>query len=449
MVYSWAASGRLSHSKPERYIRICPGPVNNLLTCHSNLVETLGNEDQAHHAEQPPIGVSFGAYELDFRRQALHKHGVRLKVPPQTLRVLICLVRRAPNLVEREHLFSLLWPSDTHVDFTGNLNAIIRDLRVLLGDSARSPRYIETELRRGYRFIAPVGPLAQPARRGQMESIMPVIPAATPTGESQAQSHRPRLWLNLFALVFFALAAATAFRLWSDKTADAAAAVPRITQLTSFAGRAGHATLSPDGKRVAFHWDGNASGNFNLYIGDLGTEKITRLTNGTVDDLYPAWSPDGRDIAFLRRYASGRCSIYLVSVAASGAERWIQDVPTESSLSWSSDGGWLAYTVLYWTAPKASSPDFGVYAISLLTGQVIRLTKPSSREIGDQDGTFSPDGQRIAFFRSSSTGVSDLYVQNRTRTNFRREARLELRLKSRIPVLRRGPRTVRRSCFRR
>lgn len=374
---------------------------------------TFGKVGTLRDADDTPRGATFGAFSLDFRAQVLHKHGIRLKVSPQTLRVLICLVENAPNLVEREHLFELLWPGDTHVDFTGNLNAIIRDLRVLLGDSARQPRYIQTELRRGYRFIAPVGLLEPTTERIQSKgndrgaATLRTQPA---TAATTTPSHSQWRWPKALGAGVAALLAILALRQWLTTRTTSDRLLPRVTPLTSLSGRAGHATLSPDGSKVAFHWDGNESGGFDIFIGDLEHEKFVRLTHDPADDLYPAWSPDGRDVAFLRRFPNGRCSIYLVA-AEGGSERLIRDVPTESSLSWSSDGGWLAYTVLFKAAPKASSPDFGVYAVSLLTGQVVRLTSPPKNVVGDEDGTFSPDGRRIAFFRSSSMGVSDLYVQ--------------------------------------
>ena len=74
----------------------------------------------------------------------------------QSLKVLAGAAGAARDLVTREQLRQRLWPNGTFVDFEHGLNAVINRLREALGDSAESPRFIETVPRRGYRFIAPV-----------------------------------------------------------------------------------------------------------------------------------------------------------------------------------------------------------------------------------------------------------------------------------------------------
>ena len=66
------------------------------------------------------------------------------------------LLEQPGEVVSREELRNRLWPADTFVDFDHSLNAAIRRLREALGDSADSPRFVETVARRGYRFLVPV-----------------------------------------------------------------------------------------------------------------------------------------------------------------------------------------------------------------------------------------------------------------------------------------------------
>jgi cholera toxin transcriptional activator len=100
----------------------------------------------------------FGLFELDLSAGELRKNGVRLRLQGQPFQVLALLLERAGEVVTREELQQKLWPSDTFVDFDHSLNTAINKLREALGDSASSPRYVETLARRGYRFIAPVQP---------------------------------------------------------------------------------------------------------------------------------------------------------------------------------------------------------------------------------------------------------------------------------------------------
>lgn len=98
----------------------------------------------------------FGVFELDLAAGELRKSGVKLRLQGQPFQVLGLLLERAGQVVTREELRQKLWPSDTFVDFDHGLNTAINKVRDVLGDSATSPRYVETLARRGYRFIAPV-----------------------------------------------------------------------------------------------------------------------------------------------------------------------------------------------------------------------------------------------------------------------------------------------------
>jgi cholera toxin transcriptional activator len=100
--------------------------------------------------------VRFGVFELDLSAGELRKGGRKLRLQEQPLQVLAMLLDRAGEVVTREELRNRLWPSDTFVDFDHSLNTAVNKLREALGDSAASPRFVETLARRGYRFIAPV-----------------------------------------------------------------------------------------------------------------------------------------------------------------------------------------------------------------------------------------------------------------------------------------------------
>src|SRR5438874_387089 len=100
--------------------------------------------------------LRFGVFEVDVRSGELRKQGVRIKLQEQPFHVLAVLLQRPGEVVTREELRSQNWPADTFVDFDNSLNTAVNKLREALGDSADSPRFIETLPRRGYRFIAPV-----------------------------------------------------------------------------------------------------------------------------------------------------------------------------------------------------------------------------------------------------------------------------------------------------
>jgi serine/threonine protein kinase/Tol biopolymer transport system component len=97
--------------------------------------------------------VRFEGFELDVRTAELRSAtGKTVRLSEQTLRILVALVERPGELVLREDLRKRLWPNDTVVEFEHSISAAINRLRQVLGDSAESPRFIETLARRGYRW---------------------------------------------------------------------------------------------------------------------------------------------------------------------------------------------------------------------------------------------------------------------------------------------------------
>ena len=98
----------------------------------------------------------FGVFEADQKTEELRKQGRRLPLQGQPLQVLLMLLNRPGELVTRVEIQQALWPDGTFVDFDHGLNTAVNKIREALGDSAVSPRFVETLARRGYRFIAPV-----------------------------------------------------------------------------------------------------------------------------------------------------------------------------------------------------------------------------------------------------------------------------------------------------
>jgi TolB-like protein/DNA-binding winged helix-turn-helix (wHTH) protein/Flp pilus assembly protein TadD len=124
-------------------------------------------------AEHPHRRLRFGVFEMDFRMGELRKHGMQVRLQKQPFQVLAMLLEHAGEVVTREELQKNLWPADTFVDFDHGLNKTINKIREALGDSAESPRFVETVSRRGYRFLAEVKdvdagttPIATPETEG-------------------------------------------------------------------------------------------------------------------------------------------------------------------------------------------------------------------------------------------------------------------------------------------
>jgi TolB-like protein/DNA-binding winged helix-turn-helix (wHTH) protein/Flp pilus assembly protein TadD len=159
--------------------------------------------------------LRFGVFELDLRSGELRKHGLLVRLQEQPFQVLTMLVENSGEVVTREDLQKKLWPANTFVDFDHGLNKAINKIRDALGDSAESPRFVETVARRGYRFLAEVkGAHGTPVRS---ELVAPVLPStgtrpSFPLESETRRNHLPSLAWKILVPVLLVLI--TAFAIW-------------------------------------------------------------------------------------------------------------------------------------------------------------------------------------------------------------------------------------------
>ena len=328
--------------------------------------------------------VGFGAFEVNLDFRELRKHGVRVKLPEQCFRALAVLLEAKGELVSRDELRNILWDKDVHVSFDRNLNSIIHTLREALGDSAKNPRFITTVPGRGYRFLAPVFSVAPPVHESR------------------------RLPLAVVAVLVVALAGWIGYRITPSRRTEAG--VVKLAPITSLVGVEGHPSFSPDGQSLVFHWNGVDQKNFDIYVKREDSADLLRLTRGPANNKNPAWSPDGRWIAFLRTGSELHSSLMLIP-AGGGEDRLVARIPaTNASIAWSRDGKWLAYTVTLPDYVRNRPGGSGVQAVSVATGRSIQVTQPGKLSQWDAFPSFSPDGKRLAFVRLTSFATGDLFV---------------------------------------
>ena len=193
--------------------------------------------------------LTFGLFEVDLESGELWKAGFRVKLQTQPFKVLAALLEHPGQIVTRDELQLRLWGRDTVVDFDHSLGTAINKIREALGDSADSPRYIETLAKRGYRFIAPVNVLHSPAsaidqtHAADTESpaslhdstaesgfIPPKTPATPPRSAARyAQMLRPSNGALVILALFFAVALIASYLAGYEHTSIAP---PHIAQLT-------------------------------------------------------------------------------------------------------------------------------------------------------------------------------------------------------------------------
>src|SRR5687768_6619064 len=190
----------------------------------------------------------FAEFELDLDAGELRRRGVPVPIPDQPLRVLEVLVEHAGVIVSREQLRDRLWAADTFVDFEHGLNAAVKRLRDVLGDSADRPRFVETVPKRGYRFVAPVDGLRRPDAE---PAGLAADPVPRPAESGQPATLAPRGARSRWAVAVFAavaLAAAVVAFWLIPRTVPTSELPATLRRLTFDPGLQTDPAFSPDGK---------------------------------------------------------------------------------------------------------------------------------------------------------------------------------------------------------
>jgi Tol biopolymer transport system component/DNA-binding winged helix-turn-helix (wHTH) protein len=271
--------------------------------------------------------VRFGSYEVDLPAGELKKCGVRLKLSGQPFQVLAILLEQPGEVVTREELQKRLWP-DTFVDVDHNLNTAINKIREVLGDSADSPRFVETLPRRGYRFVAQVE--GNGAAKTPDELLNSgVAKSAPPSGRARRVS---------MLMVACALLAGAGFFIYKRRQVSEPPRQRTLTRVTFDDGLQSEPTWSPDGRYIAFSSD--RGGKFDIWVQQVSGGDPIQITKGPGHHWQPDWSPDGKYIAY--RSEEGEGGIYVVpALGGAGLERKI--APFGYYPQWSPDGSQVLF----------------------------------------------------------------------------------------------------------
>lgn len=346
--------------------------------------------------------------------------GEPVRITLKSLGVLLALAANPGKPVSRELLLEWVWPGTLPTDDV--ITQAITQLRKALGDERDRPRYIETIAKQGYRLVASVewlGDSGEPvAVRTTAEHV--AVPAAAAPSRA-----RPRWWWPALAAGAVVLVAGGAWW-WQSRDArtptaaaplvptsedvERIATVVPVDRLTSLKGGERRPSLSPDGALLVYERDGDARTSWLMVQTSqpVPGRELTAPVPGQ-RDLAPAWSPDGREIAFVRVGQDGRCALMLVAPTG-GVPREIGDClgGGPQFFAWYPDSSALIGSLPQGVGASAATLEKAIYRLPLATGRWERVTYERAKEDEDLNPVVSPDGQWVAFQRNVS--LADLWI---------------------------------------
>ena len=400
--------------------------------------------------------LRFGVFEVDLSAGELRKSGMRIKLQGQPLEVLGMLLQRPGEVIAREELRQKLWPTDTFVDFDHGVNTAINRLREALGDSAETPRFVETVPRRGYRFIGAVNAGAgngiessalteeEPDAGEKAARLAPVglLDAGSPRWNMTSR----KLWAAGLGLVGLCALFAIAFYWFTSVSSNRPPRILRYRQLTTDRQIKGEWPCSvniilTDGPRIFFSEPSSGVAQVSSSGGDVvrvstpfacfpfsdispdKTELLARSVTNTYAQDQPlwslsiangqpyrlgnltghaaAWSPDGQRIAYATRNDTTRADdLYIAAKDGSEAQKLIgTENGSVEFIRWSPDGKvlrmlvWNERSISLW---EVATDGTNLHSIDLLSGE--------HRPIVDMNWT--PDGRYFLF----TVGRGNMYI---------------------------------------
>jgi Tol biopolymer transport system component/DNA-binding winged helix-turn-helix (wHTH) protein len=363
--------------------------------------------------------LKVGDCVVDVARRDVYDPGAAdpRRITVKSLQVLMMLVAHQGKVVSRVAILEWVWAGTLPSDDV--LTQAIAQLRKAFGDDRGTPHYLETIAKGGYRLLAPAKWIESLADAGThagddvhataMDVAEAKQPAAAATGEVPARTAVDRHALSAVVVLVALLGVLLAVMWLSRKTgadgakAPAAAAVtnPEYQHITSRQGSESSPSLSPDGSQVvysAYPEDDSSAGLYTQTTAPVPARAITTNATG-VWDMNPAWSPTGRDIAFVRMGPGDRCAIMLIP-ASGGEPRQISACreDMDGRVGWHPDGMHLVTTL----SPLDLDENGTIHVVDLSNGAWTKLSYRKGEHDVDGLATYSPDGRWIAFRRNVS-----------------------------------------------
>ncbi|WP_140719592.1 winged helix-turn-helix domain-containing protein [Pseudomonas sp. Hp2] len=369
--------------------------------------------NSAPHESTSPSRLRIGDCVVHLASREVHSPAARraARLTPKALAVLQVLAGHAGQVVSREQLLAEVWPDTLPTNDV--VTQAVTQLRKALVQGEGREGGIETIAKTGYRLLGSVEWLDEP--------VAPASPASGPVPEAselqEEQAHavpvanaRPpisRRWLATAGLLLLAFAGGLSLSFWLRPEAEKSVAVsvpkPPYRLITSSGNFDITPTLSPDGSMVAYTSVVPEQPGTSILVKttDNAPPRVLSRPPAQGSDNLPAWSPDGREIAFARHSADGQCRVMIASANSAADEREVTrcDGAEMLSFSWSPDGRAL----LFGSMPGGDA-GHGIRRFDLASGRWTNLSYRAGPQDFDYAPRYSPNGKWIAFIRNPQMG---------------------------------------------
>ena len=324
--------------------------------------------------------IRLGDWTIEPELNRITGGGSQKELAPKEMETLVYLFENNDRVVGKEELLREVWAGVVVNDNT--IVRVIANLRKALEDDWQEPRFIETISKSGYRLIIPDAV----SEHGSVR-------------EKKPSGLRKKYFLSGAAAVIIIGA------IWSFTRSNPVVETTLPEPLTTLPGREIEGELSPDGKMLAFVWEGENKDNWDIYLKLVGTDDIKRLTSYSHYDMHPTWTADGTQLVFVRYQDDGDCGIYKMT-AFGGDVIKLTDCEGRdiTGAEISPDGETLVFT-----ERQDPGAPVSIVLFSLKTSEKKFITNPPRGSWGDLEPAFSPDGRRIAWRRILGEGIQDLY----------------------------------------
>ena len=341
----------------------------------------------------------FGDFTLDATAKVVLRNGEPVRLARKAVETLLVLLEHPDQVLTKDELMEAIWRGRVveEANLIQNIAVVRRTLQIPPG----SPGYIETFPARGYRLVGPILE-GEETLHGPDHFVTPSVSGADLTETPLPAPLPPKVPVRWFYLRIAVAILVAAGALWFTLVRGRVARYTRPenfrrSAVARLGGKEYQPAISADGKNVAFVLSRNDDHPSRIWIRAGQSTPITIAKEGW-EYSSPVWSPDAKSLAYLR-FGKDQGELVITSAEAS-TERVITTVfrtrfgLPNRHLDWSPDGKSLAID-------ETNAPDdpFGIFLVSLASGERRRLTTAPENALGDVDPRFSPDGKRLSFIR--------------------------------------------------